>query len=575
MAMKVLKIFAALLLSFAVFACENKAGTERCWKGSFSIGAAIVNIDTRVGLGDDSGQATELFWHQDDKISVTVDGRVYVLDRTDTAGESKTATFTYPGTDFPEMLEPTIYEFVYPADGKAALAEQKGTKDSLRKYHFMTAEILANDEYPLGSRALKFKAKVSIVKLSLTNDDFKGQEVTGVALVVGDYAAYTATEVFTGSQETGEVVAYLAVEPGAFPECKVVATCGAKNYEASLSSNTLETGNLYRVRKEVTEVDGGEGPAGGYTDLSADNKTANCYIVSTQGNYKFKAVKANTTEALTVTSVQVLWESFGTATTPASGDLVMLPSYSNGYIYFVATANKGNAVIAAKNGNDIVWSWHIWMTDAPSEQEYATGTFFLDRNLGATSADKADGVKTFGLLYQHGRKDPFLGSSSATEGVMAASTGNWGTGTNNTVEQTILNPTTFMTGSSASDYQTRWSDSSKTTNDPCPAGWRVPTKDSWGNYDDRANATFDYDETGVTGFGWTNSYPKRNVWYPVAGSLKSDYTYAMHESLFFTATVASNGWIRVLSIQNNNAPSLKGISGSWANYAGSIRCVKE
>ena len=88
-------------------------------------------------------------------------------------------------------------------------------------------------------------------------------------------------------------------------------------------------------------------------------------------------------------------------------------------------------------------------------------------------------------------------------------------------------------------------------------------------------ATFDYDETGVTGFGWTNSYPKRNVWYPVAGSLKSDYTYAMHESLFFTATVASNGWIRVLSIQNNNAPSLKGISGSWANYAGSIRCVKE
>lgn len=576
MTMKGTRTFAALLISFAVLSCQDRTGIEQRWEGSFSIGAAIKDADTKVGIRDDSGETTELFWHQDDKISVTVEGRVYVLDRTDTAGESKTAVFRYSGTDFPEMLEPTIYQFVYPAAGKAALAEQEGTKENLRKYNYMTAEILANDEYPLGSRPLKFKTQVSIVKIALTNEDFKGQEVTGVSLVSGSAATYSATDTFTGSADAGEVVAYLAVEPGTYSACKVVATCGLKTYEASLSNTTLEAGNLYKVTKDVVEGTGVvDPPAGNYTDLSAGDKPANCYIVSAAGDYKFMAVKGNTMEALTVTSAEVLWESFGTATAPAVGDLVNQTIYNNGYIYFTATANKGNAVIAAKDGDTIVWSWHIWMTDAPSEQEYAAGTFFLDRNLGATSAVKADGVRTFGLLYQHGRKDPFMGSSSATDGVAAASTGNWGTGTNNTVEQTVQNPTTFMTGSSASDYKTRWSDSSKTTNDPCPAGWRVPTKDSWGNYDDRANATFVYDSSGVTAFGWTGSYPQRDVWYPVTGSLKSDNTFAMHESLYLTATVATNGWIRVLSIQNANAPSLKGITGSWANYAGSIRCVKE
>ena len=46
----------------------------------------------------------------------------------------------------------------------------------------------------------------------------------------------------------------------------------------------------------------------------------------------------------------------------------------------------------------------------------------MDRNLGATSAALGD-VGALGLLYQWGRKDPFLGSLSITESEVAASTG--------------------------------------------------------------------------------------------------------------------------------------------------------
>ena len=98
---------------------------------------------------------------------------------------------------------------------------------------------------------------------------------------------------------------------------------------------------------------------------------------------------------------------------PAVGDLVKNVSYSNGEITFRATDRKGNAVIAAKDAaGNILWSWHIWLTDQPVEHVYKNnaGTV-MDRNLGATSATPGD-IGALGLLYQWGRKDPFLGSSS-------------------------------------------------------------------------------------------------------------------------------------------------------------------
>ena len=158
---------------------------------------------------------------------------------------------------------------------------------------------------------------------------------------------------------------------------------------------------------------------------------------------------------------------------------------------------EGNAVIAAKDADgNILWSWHIWLTDQPQAQVYNNdaGTM-MDRNLGATSATPSD-VGALGLLYQWGRKDPFLGSSSISSNTIAKSTITWPSAvssdsSNGTIEYATAHPTTFITynwsnydwyytGSSSTD-DTRWTTSSsdKSIYDPCPAGWRVPDKGIW------------------------------------------------------------------------------------------------
>ena len=223
-------------------------------------------------------------------------------------------------------------------------------------------------------------------------------------------------------------------------------------------------------------------------DLSVDG-SANSYIVSEAGYYSFRAVKGNSTESVgEVASVEVLWETFGTDTAPKVGDLVNNVAYADGNIEFIATEKKGNALIVAKDAEGkILWSWHIWMTDKPEDHVYYNnaGTM-MDRNLGATSAEPGK-VETLGLLYQWGRKDPFLGASSISSSTRARSTTNWSTSdfkdnSHRTIAYAQENPTAFIlfsqsnfdwyyTGSSEVD-NTRWQ-SEKTIYDPCPPGYRV------------------------------------------------------------------------------------------------------
>ena len=219
-----------------------------------------------------------------------------------------------------------------------------------------------------------------------------------------------------------------------------------------------------------------------YTNLSTDG-TANCYIVSEAGSYKFKAVQGNLDATVgNVKTVEVLWESFGTDVAPNVGDLVADASYKDGYIRFSTSDvfKEGNAVIAAKNSaGTILWSWHLWFTDQPEIHFYSKEAgFMMDRNLGATSAEPGE-VGALGLLYQHGRKDPFLGSSSISKSVDAASTGNWsnvsvseylGSGMIDLMEK---NPTTLYYNDWDEWARYLWQ-SDKTSSDPCPVGWRVP-----------------------------------------------------------------------------------------------------
>ena len=256
----------------------------------------------------------------------------------------------------------------------------------------------------------------------------------------------------------------------------------------------------------------------------------------------------------------VLWETFGTDTAPQEGDLVKADvEYSDGYVYFSTadTYKKGNAVIAVKDDKDtestgddvILWSWHIWLTDQPVSQTYyvynsAFESFteevagvMMDRNLGATSADPGE-VGALGLLYQWGRKDPFLGSSSISVSTEAASTVTWpanvaSAAETGTIEYAVSHPTTFITCNTANkDWyytdtenidDTRWttSESEKSIYDPCPAGWRVPDGGEEGIWSKAKGSSLDYNrnydstDLGMNFSGEFGTY--LTIWYPAAG----------------------------------------------------------
>ena len=278
------------------------------------------------------------------------------------------------------------------------------------------------------------------------------------------------------------------------------------------------------------------------TDLSTKG-SANCYIISKSGTYTFPTVKGNSAESVgAVASADVLWESFGTDVTPMIGDLVSKVSYSDGIIAFHTSHpfKEGNAVIAARDAaGTILWSWHIWLTDHPQGQEYFNnaGTM-MDRNLGATSAIPGD-VGALGLLYQWGRKDPFLNSSSISFSVLAKSTIIWpksvrSNSKKGTIEYATANPTTFITRNSksidwfytgsSSSRNTNWteSDKPKSIYDPCPAGWRVPDgsrKSVWSKAEGSNSREFENKHDMVRrGMNFSGKFgADHTIWYPFSG----------------------------------------------------------
>ena len=310
------------------------------------------------------------------------------------------------------------------------------------------------------------------------------------------------------------------------------------NIKASKVKNlgTIEESQLSVVSKAV--------------DLSA-SESANCYIVQVAGDYKFKAVQGNTykkddnsktgTTVGKVESVAVLWESDGTATAPAVGALIDKASVkysdSDNYIQFSTPKNfkQGNAVIAAKDGDGkILWSWHIWCVKSWNKQDYnnIAGTM-MDRNLGATSAEiptSADDVSSVGLLYQWGRKDPFLGAASFSPNkdnsyYQAASTGTgtWATSSDAmTADNTTQYPMTFYTGDENYNLGDSWA-SKKTVNDPCPAGWRVPDGGSSGIWAKASSTTSNTFVKFGMNFGGVYGSDATTIWYPASGFLDCDY----------------------------------------------------
>ena len=250
-------------------------------------------------------------------------------------------------------------------------------------------------------------------------------------------------------------------------------------------------------------------------DLSANNTQSNCYVIS-QPNVKYRfnaSVKGNSSESIPTADVKILWAE-------DDEDISYLNFESDGYASFylarakdengneLTTANRGNMVLAAYDkAGTILWSWHLWLVadkDPLAGVELSNGETIMNFNLGAWdnpngSTVAADIWRGYGLYYQWGRKDPFLRpeyydcAQNLDETVYNQEqdyvyvTVKESTSKTGTIDYSVKHPMTFLSSNEDNQgdwlYKNHrndlWSATEKSIYDPCPHGWRVPSKSTF------------------------------------------------------------------------------------------------
>ena len=319
-------------------------------------------------------------------------------------------------------------------------------------------------------------------------------------------------------------------------------------------------------------------------NLASDGNSANCYIVNEPGRQHFPAVYGNSLRNgqvnrdvapysnpkyvdgrnVSITAdnmwmpdpitVRVLWQDVdglvrveGVQGTGRSKRVYIVVGGSE------AVKNQlmqpGNALLGAFSGNQLIWSWHIWVTPWPSNSTLGNGGTirFMNRPLGSVQGGRTtatprscmmravaigeDGQPYYSTTtitlnqipndfsatnlpgryptYQWGRKEPMWPATTeaghSTNGMLLygpyAPT-SIQTRSLDTRAARIANPTVFNTndggfdanlwnaGASSSSSATTTGAVTKSMYDPCPAGWHVPQSDAFvtGILNDRATS---------------------------------------------------------------------------------------
>lgn len=370
-----------------------------------------------------------------------------------------------------------------------------------------------------------------------------------------------------------------AIEVGSWTPAQVIVDAGGTQV-ADIDSWVKKTLAAQAGADHGGVVDGW-GENGFETSIgeSGASSPANCYMVKPGEQVAFDArIQGNGgagAVAIDPQSVQLLWQE-GDGVTP----LVANVTFADGIA--TVTANSadmsGNAVVAAYSGpggtGEILWSWHIWVTDyAPDGSvnyglganslaavdggqvhtygaQYMVknpGKVMMDRNLGATAAlyklvtTNAENYPTYGLFYQWGRKDPIpkapLGAvPNNTAGQQTTYNAN-GQATGYPIctagpvalGETVKNPHVFYcNGSGTYDWNSSpnnalWGDgTTKSVYDPCPAGWRIAPNGTWDDLGSSMGSPFgknsNWNSANVNVAGGLYAAGSVAAFYPVAGN---------------------------------------------------------
>ena len=215
-------------------------------------------------------------------------------------------------------------------------------------------------------------------------------------------------------------------------------------------------------------------------------------------------------------------------------------------------------------------------------------------NLGAYE-ETTTGASGFGLLYQWGRKDPFIPGEWSKEEVSTT----WpddvvSDDETGTMEYATSHPMTFIKGNDNnkdwcySSYATirtsRWG-KTKTIYDPCPPGWRVPDPDIWATAAGSETFTGVYDNTnrsvGCDSFGTGVRYQILSYWDEAGvGHAHTDGYYWGCGQLTGVPT-ANNGYPVLIALRlsrastNTTAVDINTKELVYASYGCSVRCQSE
>ncbi|MBQ8485328.1 MAG: hypothetical protein IJ534_04200 [Bacteroidaceae bacterium] len=478
---KNIQMLAALLMAGTAFtACTNddfaEATPQQGKTYTLSVNAT-KGADTRTLTEETDGSLTAT-WNLDDEVAVYLDGEKVGTLKPDNTEANALLTGDVTGVTVGDELD-----LVFSSDNYNS---QEGTLEYIdTNCNYAKATVTVN---AIVGDAVKTSNAVFENQQSITKFTFN-KEVSEVVIDYGDDAITVTPAAATSTL-------YVAI-PATIGEADFTftATVDGKTYKGEKSA-TLEKGKFYTASIELSaDLDD-------YIDLSAD-ATANTYMVTAAGKYKFKAtVKGNggldpitgtTATSITgIAGVKVLWELKAQGLAIKYADDAYDIFYANDYVYFSTpdTFTSGDAYVAVYDSEGtILWSWLIWATDKPEEKFY-DGLAILDRNIGALSVN-GDTYRA-GFLYQWGRKDPFPAGTTFNAGTQYTFVPTKDTAFSNesfengsTMEYSIEHPTTLIGPARYNWLQddefnvNLWlsSSSEKTIYDPCPAGWRIPSKD--------------------------------------------------------------------------------------------------
>lgn len=237
------KLITIILMAAVLFTACTKDDSGAADKIA-TINATIIGY-TKAALGTDD--ETKVNWTENDVIHLNINASEYPF-----TWKEGTA-FVYTGEEpLPELANGTQITAAY---ANAYSTSQTGLKDDLGNYIVLSAEKTVTTEKNYRDLNLAFFHGTSVMKLTLSNEDFKGKEVTGITLKSDGEVIVTATATFVGDANKGNVIAYLAVLPNQLQYITIHATCDSEEYIAAISDKEQISGKLYNDQVEMIIAD--------------------------------------------------------------------------------------------------------------------------------------------------------------------------------------------------------------------------------------------------------------------------------------------------------------------------------